>query len=81
MPGSPVEKKSSDGPSGLLAIFMEIAYTAPSEDSAPPMQEKDLYKVALATLFTIGAVLALGLMVRGLYLGVTTLVALITGGS
>jgi len=45
------------------------------------MQEKDLYKVALATLFTIGAVLALGLMVRGLYLGVTTLVALITGGS
>lgn len=44
------------------------------------MQSDQLYKVALATLCAVAAVLALVLMVRGLFSGASTLVSLVAGG-
>lgn len=43
------------------------------------MQPDQLYKVALATVCSIAAILAIGLLVRGLFMGATALVDLVSG--
>ena len=44
------------------------------------MQTEQLYRVALATLCAIGAVLALTLIARGLFSGAQHLIAMASGG-
>ncbi len=44
------------------------------------MHTEELYKVALATICSIAAILALVLMARGLFTGASALIGLVAGG-